>query len=127
MNNCQPILLSYFCDVWAHNLLIAQTQTSNHTLHNIMTTASIIDKIDAAASISKAPADILTSHDFGRLKHESHHNGKNVSSRLTQRQISSKKIILSPWQHHSKRQIGKPNVSKQRRVRRRRDQRIGIV
>ena len=36
-----------------------------------MTTASIIDKIDAAASISKAPADILTSHDFRRLKHES--------------------------------------------------------
>ena len=36
-----------------------------------MTTATIIDKIDAAASISKAPADILTSHDFRRLKHES--------------------------------------------------------
>ena len=36
-----------------------------------MTMATIIDKIDAAASIRKAPADILTSHGLQRLKHES--------------------------------------------------------
>ena len=41
-----------------------------------MSTTTIIDKIDAAASISKAPADILTLHDFRRLKHESHSHWK---------------------------------------------------